>query len=187
METLDVPCLFHCLLPDHYREDDGQTGLFCSRFLTWRRRVRNATEIGARTLVGYTTPQSNSPIPSTLELLARASAVGIQTYWPCAEGVVAACSTSDPTALDSSRYFPIATTTLLATATVLVGHMAAGLAPGAALIPTYRGCLLLVESVVFCLTALPLPRRARPTSMRERLGGRHPRAPRSKAHRYWEA
>lgn len=81
---------------------------------------------------------------------------------------------------------PIAAMTLLATATVLVGNMAAGLAPGAALSPTYWGCLLLVESAVFCLTVLSLPAPARPSSMRVRLGGRHPPAHRSKAHRCWE-
>ncbi len=52
---------------------------------------------------------------------------------------------------------PIAAMALLAAATVLVGNMAAGLAPGAALSPTYWGCLLLVESAIFCLTVLSLP------------------------------
>lgn len=52
---------------------------------------------------------------------------------------------------------PIAGMVLLATATVIFGNLAAGLAPGAALNPTFWGCLLLVESTVFCLTALSLP------------------------------
>ncbi|HEX8033703.1 MAG TPA: SUMF1/EgtB/PvdO family nonheme iron enzyme [Ktedonobacterales bacterium] len=53
---------------------------------------------------------------------------------------------------------PIAAMVLLAAATVLSGNLAAGLAPGAALNPTFWGCLLLVESAVFCLTALSLPK-----------------------------
>ena len=52
---------------------------------------------------------------------------------------------------------PIAGMVVLAAATVLFGNMAAVLAPGAALSPSYWGCLLLVESAIFCLTVLSLP------------------------------